>query len=163
MRSRVKGSKLKGGKMNHVRITRFIGVLSLGVTLGACGTTSQPVESPTLPGQASAGESADPGPNPAGEVAKQCFGGSLMMLKAGLVGIPLSIIGVGVCLPVTAGVGIIHAVFPRASFERTVPHSTSPRFMSGKLDDADRFVFPQSATSGCGAAYCLAPASTGYR
>ena len=149
--------------MKHVRITRLIGALSLGLALGACGTTSQPAESPALPGQASAGESADPSPNPAGEVAKNCFGGSLMMLKAGLLGVPLSIIGVGVCLPLTAGVGILHAVLPRASGERGLTYSASPSFMNDKLDDADRSVFPQSATSGCAAAYCLAPASTGYR
>ena len=112
--------------MDQVQITRFIGALSLGLALGACGTTSQPAESPALPGQASAGESADPGPNPAGEVAKNCFGGSLMMLKAGLLGVPLSIIGVGVCVPITAGVGILHAVLPRASGERAVSYSASP-------------------------------------
>jgi hypothetical protein len=149
--------------MNQVRITRFIGALSLGLTLGACGTTSQPVESPALPGHASAGESADPGPNPAGEVAKQCFGGSLMMLKAGLVGIPLSIIGVGVCVPVTAGVGIIHAIFPRASFDHAVLQSDPAQDAQRKLDDAERSVFPQSSTSGCRSAYCLAAASPGYR
>ena len=151
--------------MDQVRITRLIGALALGLALGACGTTPQQA-APALAGQPSTSEIADYSPNPAGEVAKHCFGGSLMMLKAGLVGIPLSIIGVGVCVPITAGVGILHAVLPHGSGgsgEGAVPHSSTPRFVHSKLDDADRSVFPQSATSGCGTAYCLAHASTGDR
>jgi hypothetical protein len=161
--SRVKRRIFKGGEMNQVRIARRIGALFLGLTLGACATTSQHAAPPALPGQASASESPDQRPNPAGEVAKQCFGGSLAMLKAGLVGVPLSIIGVGACVPITAGVGILHAVLPRGPREGAVSYSSTPRFVHSRLDDADRSVFPQSATSGCGTAYCLAHASTGDR
>lgn len=149
--------------MNQVRITRFIGVLSLAFTLGACGTTPKQAASPALADQAPASENTDHGPDPAGEVAKHCFGGSLAMLKAGLVGVPLSIIGVGVCLPLTAGVGILHAIFPTASGSGGLSYSDSAQPGESNLNPVDRSMFPQSPTSGCALAYCLTPANGGYR
>ena len=156
--------------MRAVRIDSLAGALYLALSLGGCATTQEAKQLTSDHNPAPARQAEDR-PNPAGEVALKCTVGSLEMLRAGPLGVPLSIGAIGfVCLPLAIGAGVLHAAAPHLDLgSGAVPDTGPVALRTGgsaelrALTTAERSVFPQSSAGGCtwGDCYAYKTADTG--
>ena len=135
--------------MTAIRTARFLGALCLGLAAGGCATAEKAA---TLARQDE--------PNRGSSLARDCAGPSIGLLKVGLVGLPLSFEVAGVCMSGGSGAGR-PAAAPNAPDYHAVADAGPSEVR--KLTARESSVFPQSATSGCSTAYCLASTGASYR
>lgn len=117
--------------MNATQVAGFVEALCFGLVLGGCATASARQDGPTT----------------GGTLARDCAGVSIGLLRAGLIGLPLSFEISGVCLP-RARAGGMHAIAPSIASESSAFRDAGPTALR-KLTDAERSVFPKPWAPGC--------------